>query len=431
MFSVQAAVRYRVPDRTQVSAVSLDEQLPDAHPVRSLWEFVIRLDLSAFVRPSKAVEGHPGPDVIPATLLFALWLFALTEGVRSARRLSQLCLRDLPYQWLCGGRPVNYHTLADFYAQHGAALRELFVEHIAALREQELIDLWQLTLDGRKVQANAAPDSFHRAPTLQDHLQEARAHLQRLEAQAEDETDARQRAGRHRAAQERQQRLQAAVAQVQQRQQERQQAKRKDRDPAEARASETDPDAAKMKFSDGGYRPAYNVQTITAESSGLIVQVSVTNQGSDNGQLGPQLEQLQQEQQTLPGVALVDSGYADQQDLEQAERAGVMVLMPPRDQRRDEAAGRDPYARKRRDSDVVAEWRARMGTAAAQAQYRRRLPVAEGVHAQQANRGWRRFRLRGLAKAQVEACWQALAHNVVRLLTWGVDLAGTVRADLA
>jgi len=336
MTAAPAAVRYRVPDRTQVSAVSLDQQLPADHPVRLLWDFVTQLDLSAFVRPHKAVVGHPGPDVIPATLLFALWLFALTEGIRSARRLSVLCTRDLPYQWLCGGRPVNYHTLADFYADHGSALRELFIEHIAVLREQELIDLWQVTVDGRKILANAAKESFHREPTLQAHLAEARAHLERLEAAADDAAaGTRQARAQRRAARQRQQRLAAAVAQVRQRQQDREQAKRSDRVPADARASETDPDAAKMKRSDGGYRPAYNVQTVAAEASGLIVTVAVTNQGSDNGQLWPLLTQVAQEQQTLPGVALVDSGFADQGDVEQAEQAGVLVLMPPRDVRRD------------------------------------------------------------------------------------------------
>jgi transposase len=429
--STPAAVRYRVPDRTTISSVSLDLQLPEDHPVRVIWAFVEQLDLSGFVRPSKAVEGHPGAAVIPANVLFALWLLGLTEGIRSARRLAVLCTRDLPYQWLCGGRPVNYHTLADFYADNGSALREVFIEHIAVLREQELIDLWQVTIDGRKVRANASSESFHREPTLQKHLTEARVHLERLEVDADDAAvGPRQNAARQRATRERQQRLEAALTQVRQRQKQREHAKRTDRDPAQARASETDPDSTKMKHSDGSYCPSYNVQTVTDEASGLIVTVAVTNQGSDNGQLWPLLEQVQSEQ-TLPGVALVDSGYADQDDLEASETAGVLVLMPPRDQRRDRAAGRDPYQRKRRDSDRVAAWRARMGTAEAIRQYRRRAPVAEGVHAQQANRGWHQFRLRGLVKVQTEAWWQALAHNVTRLLAWGVALTQTVRAAVA
>jgi transposase len=428
--SEQAAVRYRRIDRHRRSEVSLDEQLPSDHPVRLLWDFVARLDLGDFLRPCKAVQGHPGAPVIPPPLLFALWLFAFIDGTLSARRLAKLCRRDLPFQWLCGGQPVNYHTLADFYSDNETALRRLFVEHVAALRQQELIALQTVTLDGRKIPACASKDHFHRQPTLEAHLQEAQAHLQQLEqTQAQElrlgpaRAAARRRGGRERVA-----RLEQALAVVQQRQQQRQQRGRQATPPEEARACETDPDCAKMKFADGGYRLGYNVETLTDAPTGLIVTVAVTNQGSDNGQLGVLMTQLEQEQQQLPQQVLLDSGFANADDVARLERQGVQVLMPPKYERQEQAAGTDPYARKRGDNDAVAGWRLRMGTAEAQQQYRRRAPVAEGVHAQQSNRGWRRFRLRGLRKVGVEACWQALAHNVATLLSRG-SLGGTVRAE--
>jgi transposase len=426
-----AAVRYRAIDRSQASTVSLDEQLPDDHEVRALWHFVRQLDLTAFRHPAKAVEGHPGAPLIPTELLFALWLFATIEGVASARLLSDKCTRDLPYQWLCGGHAVNYHTLAAFYAEHGAALHALFVEHIAALRHQGLITLTQVTLDGRKVTANASKDCYRREGTLQRHLDEAAAHLRQLQTQRDPALSAGQAAARLRGARERQARLQQALAIVGRRQEHRRQANRQASPPDEARANETDPEVAKMKMPDGGYRQAYNVETMTDTGSGLVVTVAVTNQGSDNGQLGVLLGQLEQEQQRLPGVVLADSGFADQPDVERWEQQQVQVLMPPKNEKQERQAGRDPYARKRRDSDAVARWRARMGEAAARQQYRRRAPVAEGVHAQQANRGWRRFRLRGLAKALVETLWQSLGHNVAKLLAQGVSLGGTVRAEPA
>jgi transposase len=431
--STAPAPRYRLIDRARVSPVSLDEQLPEDHPVRLLWDFVVQLDLSAFQRPAKAVQGHPGAPLLPAELLFALWLFATTEGVSSARVLTEKCTRDLPYQWLCGGQPVNYHSLADFYVAHGAALRALFVEHIAALRQQGLIDLAQVTLAGRKVPASASSDRYRREGTLQRHLGEAEQHLQQLQAQRQDGAgvSARQAAARLRGARDRQARLQRALRVVGQRQAQRQQARRKASPPEQARANETDPDVAKMKMPDGGYRQAYNVETVTDVRSGLIVTVAVTNQGSDNGQLGVLLDQLEQEQHTVPGAVLTDSGFVDQDDVSRWEQKQVQVLMPPKNAKQEQQAGRDPYARKRRDSDAVAAWRARMGTAAARQQYRRRAPVAEGIHAQQANRGWRRFRLRSLAKVVIEACWQAFGQNVVRLLRGEVSLAGTVRAALA
>lgn len=425
------APRYRLIDRSRVSPVSLDEQLPDDHPVRGLWEYVCQLDLDPFRRPAKAVVGHPGAPLLPAELLFALWLWATSEGVSSARLLTEKCTRDLPYQWLCGGQPVNYHSLAAFYADHGLALRAQFVEHIAALRQQGLIGLVEVTLDGRKIPANASKDNYRREGTLQRHLDEAERHLLRLQAQRQPGASARQAAARLRGARDRRERLQRALAVVRQRQEQRRQANRKASPPEQARANETDPDVAKMKMPDGGYRQAYNVETVTDVSSGLIVTVAVTNQGSDNGQLGVLMRQLQQEQQALPQAVLVDSGFADQGDVESLESRGVQVLMPPKNEKQERQQGQDPYARKRRDSAAVAGWRARMGQPEARARYRRRAPVAEGVHAQQANRGWRRFRLRGLAKALVEATWQALAQNVVRLLARRVVLAGTVRAQPA
>lgn len=80
--------------------------------------------------------------------------------------------------------------------------------------------------------------------------------------------------------------------------------------------------------------------------------------------------------------------------------------MPPRNERVGRAAGRDPYAPKRRDGAAVAE----------------------GVHAQQANRGWRRFRLRGQVKARAGVCRQALGHDLLCLPRRGVAPAGAARA---
>jgi transposase len=413
--------RFRTLDRQRCSSVCLDEQLPEDHLARLVWEVVSAMDLADFRGPIQSVEGGPGAPACRCDVLISLWLLATLEGIASARSLARRCERDLPYQWLCGGEAISYHTLADFYSAHGGRLHRLFVEHIAALRQQGLVTLQRCTLDGRKIPGNADKGSAHRQPTLEQHLQEAEAHWQYLGRQRERPAGvtARQQAARRRAARERAQRLREAIAQVRQRQQQRAQSHRSDSKPQEARASETDPDVAKMKVPDGGYRLAYNVQTLTDEGTGLIVAVEVTNQGSDNGLLGPMVTQLHEEQGCRPGAVLVDPGYADARDVEQLEKQGVTVYMPPRDERKDREAGRDPYAPKRRDTPEVAAWRGRMGTAEAKALYRRRAAVAEWVHAQQSNHGWKRLRLRGLAKGLVEALWQALAHNLRCLLALG------------
>jgi hypothetical protein len=217
-------------------------------------------------------------------------------------------------------------------------------------------------------------------------------------------------------------------------QQQRLRAHRKGPPAEQARASETDPDARRMKFPHGGFELAYNVQTMLDLKHELIVTTEVTNQQSDNGLLRPMVEQLQQEQGSQPAEVLADSGFVAAADIDHLEAAGVRVLMPPKNEKKELLAGKDPYAAKRRDRPRVAAWRARMGTAEAQALYRQRCGPAERVHAWMEQRQWRRFRLRGLVKARVEGLWQALAHNVSRLLALQRSAAGAalgVRAEAA
>ena len=60
-------------------------------------------------------------------MLLALWLYATSEGVGSARALARLCESHDAYRWLCGGVSVNYHTLADFRVAHAELLDELLI----------------------------------------------------------------------------------------------------------------------------------------------------------------------------------------------------------------------------------------------------------------------------------------------------------------
>jgi transposase len=428
------APRYRRLDRDGCSHASLDQQLPPEHAVRAVWHLVQQLDFAAYHARVKAVEGHPGKPPFRPDVLCALWLYACLLGVGSARDLHRHSAEDLPFQWLCGGDPPDYHTLADFYAGHAERLHGLFVSHVAALRSQGLIGLKRVTLDGTKVPGDASDEGFHREPTLQRHLAEAEAHVAAWEQQraCAQDLSARQRAARKRAARERLERLRRAVEAVHAVQQQRAASHRHDPPPEEARASETDPDVRRMKFPHGGFELAYNVQTVLDLPHELIVTTAVLNQQSDNGLLRPMIEQVEQEQGSKPQEVLADSGFVDAEDIDHLEEAGVRVVMPPKNEKQELRAGKDPYAKKRRDKPRVATWRARMGTAEAQEAYRQRCGPAERVHAWMEQRQWRRFRLRGLVKAGVEALWQALAHNVGRLLARqgsGAEGAQTVRAE--
>ncbi|NUN03991.1 MAG: transposase [Bryobacteraceae bacterium] len=97
-------VRIEKPERTQIEVriESLDERIPWDHPVRTVWEFVERLDFEDVHGDFKSFAGGPGRSVKDRRILFAIWLYGYSEGIGSARRLDALCRRDDAYRWLAG-----------------------------------------------------------------------------------------------------------------------------------------------------------------------------------------------------------------------------------------------------------------------------------------------------------------------------------------
>lgn len=86
--------------------------------------------------------------------------------------------------------------------------------------------------------------------------------------------------------------------------------------------------------------------------------------------------------------------------------------------------GVDPHAPKAQDSEAVAAWRARMGTAEAKAIYKQRAATAECVNAQSRNRGLTQLLVRGSAKVTCVMLLFALAHNLMRTAALAPALLG-------
>jgi transposase len=422
---IPADLRLRLPERHQVEmrCLALDQLLPEDHPARLVWAYVEGLDLTPLHQAIRARQGVAGRDANDPRLLMALWLYATLQGVGSARQLDELCTESLPYQWLCGGVSMNYHSLADFRTEHVELLDGLLTQGVAALLHQGLVELTRVAQDGMKVRASAGQSSFRRPTTLAKCLQEARDQVAAVKAQADEDPGAvtrRQQAARARAAAGRQQRVEAALreaAQIAARQQQTQKRTGRPADPEQARASTTDPEARKMKMADGGYRPAYNVQFATATAGGVVVGVDVSNAGTDGGQLSPMAEQLERRYGQAPAEFLADGGFAVLDDIEALhQQYQAKVYAPVRDEDKKREKGEDPFAPRRGDAEGVKLWRQRMGTDEAKAIYKERAATAEWVNAGARNRGCYQVRVRGRLKVLAVALWQALAHNLLRAL---------------
>src|SRR5947209_1445711 len=313
--SERPAPRLRTVDRQQIiPAMPLEDLLETDHQARRVWDFCLGLDLSPLYDQIRSRVGGPGHPAIDPRLCTALWLYATLEGVGSARALVWLCQHHNAFRWLAGGVAVNYHTLADFRVAHLEFLDDLLTPSVAVLREQALVDLNRVALDGMRVRASAGAASFRRKQTLEEHLQEARDQVARLKEEMDDDPSApsrRHAAARERAAGARQERLEQALARLPELE-----ARKKADEKAKARASTTDPEATVMKMADGGYRPAYNVEYAAATDGQVIVAVRVLTAGSDMGQITPMLDQIEERFAVRPNGALADGGLAKHEDIE-------------------------------------------------------------------------------------------------------------------
>jgi transposase len=415
--SAAGAPRLREPVRDQIELrpVDLDALLGPEHPARVIWDYALKLDVRELEDAVRARQHTPGQAPASPRLLLALWLFAVSQGVGSARALARLCESHDAYRWLCGGVSVNYHGLSDFRTAHPALLDRLLTESVATLSTAGVINLDEVVQDGVRIRASAGASSFRRKKKLHKELKKAKRLIERLKQETDDDPDASNRrikAAQERAARERAERVAAAQRALSEIEQQRQQrAKRrgqKKEHKKEARASTTDPQARVMKMPDGGFRPAYNCQVSTVAQGQIVVAVQAETTGSDRGLLRPMLDELQRRYRRYPKRHLVDGGFNKNADTEWAAAASVKVYGPPMRSKHKT----DPYAPRADDGPGVAAWRRRMKSPHGKGVFKRR-GMGECINARL--RQWRfcQFTVRGREKVNTLLHWFALTNNIL------------------
>jgi hypothetical protein len=90
-----------------------------------------------------------------------------------------------------------------------------------------------------------------------------------------------------------------------------------------------DADARLMKQSGGkGFDICYNVQTVTDEKYGLVVEYEVTNRGCDQNELSGMCEKAAEVLGRTEFMALADTGFCSGADLKACDELGVTCLVP-------------------------------------------------------------------------------------------------------
>lgn len=423
-------INFPIRNQMEFKNFCLDDLIPEDHKVRYVWNYIQDLDMSGFITKILSVEGSAGRPATDPRLLLALWIYAIIEGIGNGRVIERYCTEHNAFKWLCGDVSVNYHTITDFRSDNKELLDELLTQSVTIFLNQGLIDLKRIAQDGIRVRASAGSASFRREETLEDHYIIAKEYVEQLISEQEanpNEIINRKKAAELRGAKQKEADIKRALEELKLLKKNKEEAKKKQRkklteeEKKNVRASSIDPEARKMKMANGGFSPAYNAQIATDTKTQVIVGVSVTNAGSDIGQMIPMYEQIQKRYNQQPSEWkievndwLVDGGYNEHNDL---ETLGIInpnctVYMPPRNSQLPES-----YLPKPGDSELIIEWRTNMGTIEAKTIYKERASTAECVNAQARNRGLQQFAVRGIEKVNATMLLFALTHNIVRAMS--------------
>ncbi len=423
------------PDQSLLFPPSPRDWLPEGHLAFFIADTVAALDLQALYAPYEG-DGRRNQPFDPQMMVTVL-LYAYATGTFSSRRIARKLEEDVAYRVLAAGNFPAHRTIADFRQQHLTALEALFVQVVQLAREAGLVKLGALAVDGSKVKANASKHKAMSYGRMRQEEQRLREEIAALTAQAatidaaEDAVHGPEVRGDELPAelQRREERL-ARIAAAKTRLEARQAAadRQKGRTPDDGRKGRgsrpfardfgvpaddaqdnfTDPESRIMKTS-SGFDQCYNGQIAVDEATQLIVATRLTNCAADQGQLLPVITTAQTTLGGAPPEVLADAGYRDETTFQTLETQQITAYI---------SLGREgkPDVSMNPALEATQRMAARLTSETGRARYRRRKAIVEPVIGWiKAAVGFRRFSLRGEAKARGEWSVVCLAVNLKRL----------------
>src|ERR1700693_3344702 len=417
-----------LPDQDLLLPPSLRDWLPENHLVYFVSDVVDQLDLSK-IHAHYGDEGR-GPPPYDPQLMTKLLVYSYCVGVFSSRRIQKRLQEDIAFRVLAAGNEPDFRTISDFRKLHLSALQGLFDQMLQIALHAETMKLGRVVLDGSKVKANASKHKAMSYGRMQEEERRLKEEVKRLLEQAEaadEEEDARYgRDGRgdelptELARREtRLKRIQEAKRALEERA--REQAKSKGEPEKEAKPKAkmqynfTDPESRIMPGADG-FVQAYNAQIAVEPDFQWIVGQRVTQATNDKQQLAPTVKAIEEQAGQKPQEVMTDSGYCSDANLKYLEKRKIEGFIATdkesyRDRQQPGPRGPLPQGATR-----VDRMRRKLQTKVGAGIYSKRKTVVEPVFGQiKEARGFRRFLLRGLEKAQGEWAVICLTHNILKL----------------
>ena len=109
---------------------------------------------------------------VPPHILFKIFIFAMSNGIYSTRKIQQQCEENINYMWLLQGYPCPSHmTFQRFFARCTFDIvTNLFAQLIEAISRRDTLSFNEVFIDGTKLEANANKYTFVWKKSIQKQL---------------------------------------------------------------------------------------------------------------------------------------------------------------------------------------------------------------------------------------------------------------------
>ena len=308
---------------------SIDQYVPDDHPVRAYDAFVDTLDFKQLgITINTRQVGNSQYD--PRTML-KLLLYGYSYGIRSSRKLEREAHNNLSFIWLMKNLKPDHKTIAEFRRKNRSVLKRSLKLCAQLCIKLDLINGNTLFVDSTKVRASAGKKHQHKKKWYKKQLIKVDQRINQIldecdqvdadEAQLNSMVKMPKELAKNKKLKET---IKAALAEFETR-------GTKTRNSKERMVNRTDPESNMMKGVQGTH-PSYAVHNVVDDENGLIVHTDAVSDANDGNQLAGQVKGAENNLDQPCNVACADAGYSDIDQIDQVETDGRKVIVPSQHQ---------------------------------------------------------------------------------------------------
>lgn len=136
---------------------SIEELIPQDHPVRVVNGVIEQLDLQTLLR-TYSKEGNPSYH---PKMMLKVMVYAYMDNIYSSRKIEKAMRENINFMWLSNKEVADHNTIARFRSNKlKLVFKDVFKQVVLLLAQEGLVTLKQVYTDGTKIESVAGRYTF-------------------------------------------------------------------------------------------------------------------------------------------------------------------------------------------------------------------------------------------------------------------------------